>query len=118
MLIPHNSSASELATVSTLFTSYLNGETSPVVAQGQSAKQSDGNEISWLSAGVQALNLNVPFKNPEVDGPLGPIKAISIGDMRLVFNETDPWTPVANTRTVQARMRESNSELSSFFFLS
>ena len=105
MLIPHNST-SELAMVSTLFTAYLNGETSPVVAVGQSAKQSSGSIISWLSEGVQALNLNVPFKNPDSNGPLGPIKSITIGDMALAFNETDPWSPMANTKTVQARMRE------------
>lgn len=105
MLVPHNSST-ELATVSTLFTSYLNGETSPVVAVGQSAKQSDGSLVSWLTAGVQALQLNVPFKNPDSNGPLGPIKSISIGDMSLAFSESNPWAPVANTKTVQARMRE------------
>ncbi|KAI5120964.1 hypothetical protein M0805_006636 [Coniferiporia weirii] len=103
-LIPQNSSG-DLASLSTLFTSYLNGESSPVVAVGQSALQSDNSSISWLSAGVQALNLNIPFKNPDSDGPIGPIKSITIEDMSLAFSEDSPWAPLANSQTVQARMQ-------------
>ncbi|KAH8119480.1 hypothetical protein DFH11DRAFT_1722990 [Phellopilus nigrolimitatus] len=103
-LIKHNAS-DELAAISSLFTAYLNGESSPVVAVGQSAQQSDGSTISWLSQGVEALRLNVPFKNPASDGALGPIKSITIGDMALAFSEDSPWAPVTNTKTVQAFMQ-------------
>ena len=48
----------------------------------------------------------MPFKNPDSDGPIGPIKSISIGTMSLAFSEDDPWAPIANTDTVQARLRE------------
>ena len=104
-MIRHTDS-DELAKISQLFTAYLNGESSPVVAIGRSSVQSDGSTISWLSEGLQALKLNVPFRNPDSSGPLGPIKSITIGDMALAFNESDPWAPIANTKSVQAFMRK------------
>ncbi|KAL5507074.1 hypothetical protein ACEPAH_6530 [Sanghuangporus vaninii] len=104
VLIRQNST-DDLASLSSLFTAYLNGESSPVITVGRSAAQSNGTVISWLSDGIKALRLNVPFKNPDQDGPLGPIKSITIGDMALAFSEETPWSPVANTRTVQAFMQ-------------
>lgn len=102
-LVPHNDTT-ELASVSSLFTNYLNGESSAVVAKGVSALQPSGDEISWLSAGISALSLNVPFINPS-NGPIGPIKAITIEDMDLTFSEENPWAPVANTHHVFAQMQ-------------
>lgn len=108
VLVPHNDSSDELASLSKLFTAYLNGDTSPVVATGRSVLLPPNNQsISWLTEGVTALSLNVPFKNPTVDGPLGPIKSITIGDMALEFNASDPWAPLTTTRSVQAFMRTS-----------
>jgi hypothetical protein len=105
-LVPHNDSTDDLASMSSLFTAYLNGDSSPVVASGQSALlPPDNKTISWLSKGISSLNLNVPFKNPDADGALGPIKSITIGDMALAFNESEPWAPIANSRSVQAFMR-------------
>lgn len=103
-LIPQNTS-SALAELSTLFTAYLNGETSPVIAVGQSALQSDGSTISWLTEGIQALRLNVPLKNPDSNGAINPIKAISIGNIGLAFSEETPWAPIANSDTVQAKLQ-------------
>lgn len=91
-----------LAKTSELFTQYLNGEDSDVVATGRSSVQADGKVISWLSTGLTALQLQVPFKAP--GGPISPIKTINIGDMALAFSEQNPWAPVSNSRTVQARM--------------
>jgi hypothetical protein len=106
VLVPHNDSMDELASLSKLFTAYLNGDSSPVIASGRSVLlPPDNRSISWLSEGVTSLALNVPFKNPSIDGPLGPIKSISIGNMALQFNESNPWAPLATTRTVQAFMR-------------
>ncbi|KAI0370690.1 hypothetical protein BV20DRAFT_966193 [Pilatotrama ljubarskyi] len=99
-LVPQTS-ASALQSVSQLFTQYLNGEQSDVIAQGQSSIQADGSTVSWLSAGLQALDLHVPFKSPQA---ISPIKAISIGDMALAFSKEQPWGPVANSRTVRAAM--------------
>ncbi|KAI9463679.1 hypothetical protein BJY52DRAFT_1404720 [Lactarius psammicola] len=100
-LVPHNGSDSELAVVGQLFTQYINGDTSPVVAQGVSTLQNDNTSISWLSGGLQALRLNVPFKSPT---PINPIQSISIGELSLAFSEAQPWAPVANSRSVQASM--------------
>ncbi|KAI0049858.1 hypothetical protein FA95DRAFT_1604022 [Auriscalpium vulgare] len=100
-LVPHNDT-NELALVSQLFTTYLNGEAAPVVAVGRSTLQNDGTSISWLTQGIQALRLNVPFKSPI---PINPIQAISIGDLALAFSADQPWLPVANSKSVQAALQ-------------
>ncbi|KAI9066059.1 hypothetical protein FKP32DRAFT_1566723 [Trametes sanguinea] len=101
-LVPQNGTAA-LASVSELFTQYLNGETSDVVARGVSSVQDgDGRAVAWLSAGLQALQLHVPFRAAQ--GAIAPIKSITIGDMALAFSERTPWGPVANSRTVQAAL--------------
>ncbi|KAI0340460.1 hypothetical protein BDW22DRAFT_1360443 [Trametopsis cervina] len=105
VLVFHNET-DELVSLSKLFTSYLNGEESPVIATGRSVVLPPNNKtVSWLTEGVTALNLNVPFQNPDVDGPLGPIKSITIGDLALVFNEDQPWAPLATTHSAQAFMK-------------
>ena len=98
----------ELAVLGQLFTQYINSETSPVVAQGLSTVQNDNRSISWLSEGVQALRLDVPFKSPS---PINPIQSIdlNIGGLSLMFSEAQPWAPIANSRhSVQASMRLSS----------
>lgn len=91
-----------LAAVSQLFTNYLNGDTSPVIATGQSTLQTDNSTISWLSQGLQALSLEVPFK---AFTPIDPIRTITIGNLGLEFDESSPWTPSAESNTVQATLR-------------
>ncbi|KAF8972948.1 hypothetical protein BDZ97DRAFT_1691577 [Flammula alnicola] len=91
-----------LAQVSKLFTNYLNGENSPVIATGLSTLQSDGSTISWLSEGLQDLQLNVPFKPLT---PINPIQSITIGDFGLVFDASQPWTPLANSHTIHATLQ-------------
>ncbi|RPD54538.1 hypothetical protein L226DRAFT_261326 [Lentinus tigrinus ALCF2SS1-7] len=91
-----------LATTFELFTKYLNGEQADVVATGKSSIQADGRAVSWLSAGLTALELHVPFVAP--GGAVSPIKAITIGDMSLEFSTHAPWAPVSNSRTVLAAM--------------
>ncbi|KAJ7668375.1 hypothetical protein DFH06DRAFT_1181491 [Mycena polygramma] len=92
---------SELKVVSTLFTNYLNGVVSPVIATGVSTLQSDNSTVSWLSSGLQALKLNVPLVSPT---PIDPIRAISIGDFALVFSEDTPWAPSAESSSVKASL--------------
>lgn len=87
-LEPHNSS-SELSIVSELFTNYLNGVPSDVIATGKSTLQSDGTEIAWLSSGLSALSLHVPFTS--LAGALNPIQSISIGDLALAFASLGFW---------------------------
>jgi hypothetical protein len=101
ILVPHNSTPSDLPIVSTLFTQYLNSITSTVLATGVSTLQPDNTTISWLSQGLQALTLQVPFVPKE---PINPIQAISIGNFDLAFTEETEWAPVSNTRTVTASM--------------
>ncbi|KAH9850917.1 hypothetical protein C2E23DRAFT_886961 [Lenzites betulinus] len=100
-LVPQ-SGESALASVSQLFTQYLNGEQSDVVAEVLSPVTEAGVVVGWLSEGLRALNLHVPFKT--AGGAINPIKSIEIGDMALAFNASAPWSPVANSRTVQASM--------------
>ncbi|KAG6891741.1 hypothetical protein C0992_006161 [Termitomyces sp. T32_za158] len=92
-----------LAVVSDLFTNYLNGESSPVEAMGQSTLQNDNSSISWLNQGLQALTLNVPFKAFQT---INPIQSISIGSLGLVFDENSPWAPGAKSNSVQASLRQ------------
>ncbi|KAH8992759.1 hypothetical protein EDB86DRAFT_3078965 [Lactarius hatsudake] len=100
-LVPHNGSNTELAAIGQLFSQYINGDTSPVIAQGVSTLQNDNTSIFWLSKGLQALRLNVPFKSPT---HINPLQSISIGELSLAFSETQPWAPVANSHSVQASM--------------
>jgi len=100
VLKPHTQ-PSELAIVSELFTKYLNGESLPVIAKGVSTLQTDGSRISWLSEGIQHLSLNVPFKSPI---PIDPIRTITIGDLALQFDKNQPWTPAAESHSVQATL--------------
>ena len=96
-------SPSGLAGVSQLFTNYLNAVNSPVIATGMSTLQADGTAISWLSAGIQALVLTVPFRPV---APINPIHSVTIGDLDLAFDATDPWDPLANSNTVVAGLRK------------
>ncbi|KAM5540830.1 hypothetical protein V8D89_005474 [Ganoderma adspersum] len=97
-LVPQNGSDS-LAKVSQLFTEFLNSGRPTVVAKGRSASQDGGSEVSWLSAGVASLELQVPFSSPE---PINPIRRISIGDMALAFSEQNAWAPMVSSRSLQA----------------
>ncbi|KAF9484472.1 hypothetical protein BDN70DRAFT_122528 [Pholiota conissans] len=92
----------DLVKVSELFTNYLNGVSSPVIATGLSTLQSDGSTISWLSSGLQSLALNVPFKSLV---PIDPIRAITINDFGLQFTADQAWSPLANSRTIQASLQ-------------
>ncbi|PPQ89568.1 hypothetical protein CVT25_012240 [Psilocybe cyanescens] len=91
-----------LAAVSQLFTNYLNGVSSPVIATGQSTLQEDGSTISWLSQGLKDLQLTVPFKSLN---DITPIKSIEIGNLALQFDSEQPWTPAVESHSVQASLQ-------------
>ena len=97
-LVPQNGS-DNLAKVSQLFTGFLNSDRPTVVAKGRATFQDGGSEVSWLSAGVASLELQVPFSVPE---PINPIRRISIGDMALAFSEQNAWAPIVSSRSLQA----------------
>lgn len=100
-LEPHTD-PTDLASVSQLFTNYLNAVNSPVIATGVSTLQADGSTISWLSTGLQSLALTVPFKPL---APINPIHSVAIGDLNLVFDEADAFSPLANSKSVVAGLR-------------
>lgn len=98
-LIDHTGDAPALAQLSTLFSNYLNGATTPVTAKGISVAQSDGVPIAWLSQGIAALVLNVPLKSPT---PINPITGIAIEALSLDFGGKDSWAPMANSSHLSA----------------
>ncbi|KAF7321550.1 hypothetical protein MKEN_00676000 [Mycena kentingensis (nom. inval.)] len=100
-VLQNHTDSNELAALSELFTNYLNSKETPIIAKGLSTLQDDGSTISWLSAGLQALNLNVPLAPPS---PINPIRAISIGNFDLAFSDQTPWSPSANSDTVTASL--------------
>ncbi|KAG2078952.1 hypothetical protein BDR04DRAFT_1124058 [Suillus decipiens] len=101
ILVPQTT-PSNLATVSQLFTNYINFESSPVIAVGKSTLQPDGSQISWLSQGLQSLELTVPFKSTT---PINPIRSIQIGSMALAFTPETAWTPQVDSNSVHATMQ-------------
>ena len=98
VLVPQ-SGPDSLAQVSQLFTEYLNSGSPTVIAKGKSAVQDGGGAVSWLTAGIASLELQVPFSASEA---IRPIRRISIGDMALAFSEQNPWAPMVNSRSLQA----------------
>ncbi|KAG2368054.1 hypothetical protein BDR07DRAFT_1391769 [Suillus spraguei] len=100
ILVPQTTPAN-LATVSQLFTNYINFESSPVIAVGKSTLQPDGSQISWLSQGLRSLELTVPFKSTT---PINPIRSIQIGSMALAFTPETAWTPQVDSNSVHATM--------------
>ncbi|KAG1762129.1 hypothetical protein EDD22DRAFT_1029175 [Suillus occidentalis] len=100
VLVPQMTPAN-LAAVSQLFTNYTNFESSPVIAIGKSTLQPDG-QISWLSQGVQSLQLTVPFKSST---PINPIRSIQIGSIALAFTRETAWTPQTDSNSVHATMQ-------------
>ncbi|KAF7983257.1 hypothetical protein HWV62_22882 [Athelia sp. TMB] len=93
--------AQNLSQISQLFTNYINGDNSPVIATGLSTTQADGVQISWLSQALQSLVLDVPFK-PQA--PLNPIQTIDINELGLSFTEGTEWSPGAASNSVHASL--------------
>ncbi|GAA5951249.1 hypothetical protein JCM3765_002422 [Sporobolomyces pararoseus] len=99
-LLPYNNDPAALAQLGTLFSAYLNGETIPVQARGLSIDLPGDENISWLTAGIQALTLNVPLRSPQ--GRIAPIKGITIEELSLQFDPSTPYAPTANSSEVSA----------------
>lgn len=99
-LLPYADDPAALAQLGTLFSAYLNGETIPVQARGLSIDLPGDENISWLTAGIQALTLNVPLRSPQ--GRIAPIKSITIEELSLEFDPSTPYAPMANSSEVSA----------------
>ena len=100
VLVKHENQT-ELDVMGELFTQYLNSEESPVIVKGLSSLQSDGAAVSWLSAGLQALSLTVPFKPSE---PINPIQSIDVPYLTLGFSPDTAWSPLTTSYGVEAHM--------------
>lgn len=109
-LIPHLNDTHALSVLGTVFSAYISGDSTPVTAVGvytrQPGVEGDAGNIGWLSAGIEALTIDVPLKAPS---PINPIKSIDIGYMNLSFTEATEWGPVTNTDNVTAELGESSS---------
>ena len=99
-LVPYQDDPAALAQLSTLFSSYLNGDTIPVQARGLSIALPSGENIAWLSTGISALTLNVPLRSPT--GKIAPITAITIEALSLDFDPSAPYAPTANSSAIAA----------------
>ncbi|KAF9173783.1 hypothetical protein BGX21_007855 [Mortierella sp. AD011] len=88
-----------LATVSSLFSSYIGGLSSDTTAQGVSVLPDGTNEVSWLSIGLKSMVLKVPLQSPT---PLNIIQSIALGQMGMNWTNTDAYAPLANSPNVVA----------------
>jgi hypothetical protein len=100
-LISHEGNQKNLDSLGVLFTKFLNGESVPVQAKGVSTLQANGQEIGWLSEGVQALTIDVPFVSPV---SITPIRDISIGYLNLTFTPETAWSPMTASDKLSAKL--------------
>lgn len=99
-LIDHTGDAQALELLSTLFSNYLNGIPAPVEARGATVTLPGGEEVAWLTTGIEALVLQVPLLSPT--GRISPIQGININTLSLAFDPTAPYAPLANSSDVSA----------------
>lgn len=102
-LVPHTDDPDALAVLGNVFSAYISDETTMVSAKGVYTRQPNGDEIGWLTQGVQSLMLTVPLKAPQ---PIDPIKTIDIGYLNLSFTEATEWGPMTNSNNVTAELGE------------
>lgn len=84
-----------------LFTNYINSVVSMVEARGVSTIQADGSTVSWLSTGITALTVQIPFVPPE---RIAPIKGITINYISLVYGTETPYNPVLFSNALQGTL--------------
>ena len=90
-IVPYTDNATALGILGELFTNYINSVESLVIGKGISVTLPDGNVVNWLSQGIKALTLTIPFLPPT---PIHPIKGITIDYISLVYNEETPFNPI------------------------
>ncbi|WFD26547.1 hypothetical protein MNAN1_001530 [Malassezia nana] len=101
-LISHEQNQTELEIIGELFTQYLNYDISPVIARGVSVSPPEGYPTTWLSEGIKALTIHVPFQSPY---PLNPIKSITIKQFNLTYGpDSDPYAPTASSNSLEATL--------------
>lgn len=93
-VIPHADNVTALETLGELFTNYINSVPSDVVAIGASAREANGEVVSWLATGIKSLAAHIVFVPPE---PIDPIKGIAINTLNLAYNESLPYNPTLSS---------------------
>lgn len=58
-----------------------------------------GDEVTWLTAGIKALVLEVPLQSPN---QIRPITGINIEALSLGFTPETSWNPAANSSALSA----------------
>ncbi|KAG0264521.1 hypothetical protein DFQ27_001190 [Actinomortierella ambigua] len=89
----------DLEKVGGLFSAYLAGLPSDTQAKGVAVLPDGVNRVSWLSAGLEAMTLNVKLQSPI---PVNIIKSIALGPMTMNWTNADAYAPIANSPQVTA----------------
>ncbi|CEG74411.1 hypothetical protein RMATCC62417_09637 [Rhizopus microsporus] len=101
VLAPQNDTNS-LAKVSTLFSNYVAGVMSPTAATGISCAPDGVHPVTWLSEGFRTVQLNVALG---AEKPLQIIQAVSMGQIDMKFDPSNPYAPVATAPNVVANFQ-------------
>ncbi|KAF9285775.1 hypothetical protein BGZ68_003559 [Mortierella alpina] len=101
VLIRHTNQT-DLDKVSILMSNYLAGNASMTLGKGVFVKPDGVNTVSWLSAGILGLTLNVPLKPPTA---LNIISDINIKDMGMVFDPAKPYQPMTSSSLLTAAFK-------------
>ncbi|KAL8278093.1 hypothetical protein RQP46_009553 [Phenoliferia psychrophenolica] len=99
-LLPYADDPAALEQLSEVFSNYLNGLPTATQARGRSVTLPNGEVITWLQIGIQALVLNVPLQSPT--GRISPINSITIEALSLSFDPSAPYAPLSNSSQVSA----------------
>ncbi|CAO3565834.1 unnamed protein product [Mortierella alpina] len=87
------------AKVSGLFSAYIAGLASETTAKGVSVLPNGQDRVNWLSAGLEAMVLNVKLQSPV---PLNIIRSIELGPMGMNWTNADAYAPMATSPKVIA----------------
>lgn len=101
-LIDQTGNQTALDILGELFSAYLNGYTSPVVAVGREMTLADGSHVTWLDRAITKLQLQVAFASPT--GAISPIKSITLGTLGLAFDPSgrQSYAPIMTSNTTFA----------------
>ncbi|KAI8579351.1 hypothetical protein K450DRAFT_288548 [Umbelopsis ramanniana AG] len=89
----------DLAIVSVLFSNYLAGIPSNTTATGVSAAPDGVHAVSWLSQGLESVQLDVSLAP---NSALQIITGVTMGDLDLVFTNATAYSPATSAPNVTA----------------
>ncbi|WFD44515.1 hypothetical protein MPSI1_003183 [Malassezia psittaci] len=101
-LLPYADNETALNILGDLFTRYINGDVSNVLAIGTNVIAANGNTPTWLGEGIKTLKIPVPFQSPQL---INPIKSITIKQFNLsYYDDSDPYGPTASSDSLSAEL--------------